>query len=136
NGDANEIIMGLGGSGTNDGGFGMARAWGFRFLAHEHELRGAVTELAGLERIQMPKDLILPKIIAAVDVKNPLLGKNGATRVFGPQKGVTKDQIDKLERTLTRLADDVAEELGFDYRDKPGADADRRLGYGLASFGG
>src|SRR6266498_2896712 len=95
---ANEIIIGLGGSATNDGGFGMARALGFRFLAHEHELRGAVTELAGLERIQKPKDLILPKIIAAVDVKNPLLGKNGATRVFGPQKGVTKDQIDKLER--------------------------------------
>src|SRR6266498_2757236 len=73
---ANEIIIGLGGSATNDGGFGMARALGFRFLAHEHELRGAVTELAGLERIQKPKDLILPKIIAAVDVKNPLLGKN------------------------------------------------------------
>src|SRR5207253_1071997 len=70
---ANEIIIGLGGSATNDGGFGMARALGFRFLAHEHELRGAVTELAGLERIQKPKDLILPKIIAAVDVKNPLL---------------------------------------------------------------
>src|SRR5436305_5388801 len=87
---AREIIIGLGGSATNDGGFGMARALGFRFLAHEHELRGVVTELAGLERIQKPKDLILPRLIAAVDVKNPLLGKNGATRVFGPQKGVTK----------------------------------------------
>src|SRR5213592_3770222 len=83
---ANEIVIGLGGSATNDGGFGMARALGFRFLAHEHELRGVVTELAGLERIQKPKDLILPRLIAAVDVKNPLLGKNGATRVFGPQK--------------------------------------------------
>jgi glycerate kinase len=133
---ANEIIIGLGGSATNDGGFGMARALGFRFLAHEHELRGAVTELAGLERIQKPKDLILPKIIAAVDVKNPLLGKNGATRVFGPQKGVTKDQIDKLERALTRLADVVAEEFGFDYRDKPGAGAAGGLGFGLMSFCG
>ena len=133
---ANEIIIGLGGSATNDGGFGMARALGFRFLAHEHELRGAVTDLAGLERIQKPKDLILPKIIAAVDVKNPLLGKNGATRVFGPQKGVTKDQIDKLERALTRLADVVAEEFGFDYRDKPGAGAAGGLGFGLMSFYG
>src|SRR5437667_1316779 len=118
---ANEIIIGLGGSATNDGGFGMARALGFRFLAHEHELRGAVTELAGLERIQKPKDLILPKIIAAVVVKNPLLGKNGATRVFGPQKRVTNDQVNKLERALTTLADVVADEFGFDYLDKPGA---------------
>src|SRR5437867_3536923 len=136
NRDANEIIIGLGGSATNDGGFGMARALGFRFLAHEHELRGVVTELAGLERIQKPKDLILPRLIAAVDVKNPLLGKNGATRVFGPQKGVTKDQIDKLERALTRLADVVAEEFGFDYRDKPGAGAAGGLGFGLMSFCG
>jgi glycerate 2-kinase len=133
---ANEIIIGLGGSATNDGGFGMARALDFRFLAHEHELRGPVTELAGLERIQKPKDLILPKIIAAVDVKNPLLGNNGATRVFGPQKGVTKDQIDKLERALTRLADVVAEEFGFDYHDKPGAGAAGGLGFGLMSFCG
>jgi glycerate 2-kinase len=133
---ANEIIIGLGGSATNDGGFGMARALDFRFLAHEHELRGPVIELAGLERIQKPKDLILPKIIAAVDVKNPLLGNNGATRVFGPQKGVTKDQIDKLERALTRLADVVAEEFGFDYRDKPGAGAAGGLGFGLMSFCG
>jgi len=131
---ANEIIIGLGGSATNDGGFGMARALGFRFLAHEHELRDVVTELAGLERIQKPKDLILPKIIAAVDVKNPLLGKDGATRVFGPQKGVTKDQIDKLELALTRLADVVAKEFGFDYRNEPGAGAAGGLGFGLMSF--
>ena len=133
---ANEIIIGLGGSATNDGGFGMARALGFRFLAHEHELRGAVTELAGLERIQKPKDLILPRLIAAVDVKNPLLGKNGATRVFGPQKGVTKDQIDKLELALTRLADVVAKEFGFDYRNEAGAGAAGGLGFGLMSFCG
>src|SRR5204863_5951852 len=64
------------------------------------------------------------------------LGKNGATRVFGPQKGVTKDQIDKLERALTRLADVVAEEFGFDYRDKAGAGAAGGLGFGLMSFCG
>src|SRR5207245_6276449 len=95
-----------------------------------------VIEKGDMERIKMKKDLILQKIIAAVDVKNPLLGKNGATRVFGPQKGVTKDQIDKLERALTRLADVVAEEFGFDYRDKPGAGAAGGLGFGLMSFCG
>src|SRR6266571_3899461 len=133
---ANEIIIGLGGSATNDGGFGMARALGFRFLAHEHELRGVVAELAGLERIQKPKDLILPKIIAAVDVKNPLLGKDGATRVFGPQKGASKKEIDILERALTRLADVVTKEFGFDYRDEAGAGAAGGLGFGLMSFCG
>ncbi len=74
---ANEIIIGLGGSATNDGGFGMARALGFRFFdqEHEQELRDAVSELTSLKRIEQPKDLALPKIIAAVDVKNPLLGQ-------------------------------------------------------------
>jgi glycerate kinase len=135
---AAEIIIGLGGSATNDGGFGMARALGFRFFEHEHEqeLEGAVTELAGLKRIEKPEDLELPKIIAAVDVKNPLLGENGATRVFGPQKGATKANIDILERSLTRLADVAAQQFGFDYRNEPGAGAAGGLGFGLMSFCG
>ena len=133
---ANKIIIGLGGSATNDGGFGMARALGFRFLGLEQELRGAVTELAGLERIERPEDLVLPKFIAAVDVKNPLLGRNGATRVFGPQKGAGKKKIDILERALSRLADVVAKEFGFDYRGEAGAGAAGGLGFGLMSFCG
>src|SRR5207244_3663948 len=133
---AREIIIGLGGSATNDGGFGMARALGFQFFEHEHELEGAVTELAGLKRIGKPEDLELPKIIAAVDVKNPFLGENGATRVFGPQKGATNDKIDILEQALTRLADVVATEFGFDYRNEPGTGAAGGLGFGLMSFCG
>jgi glycerate kinase len=74
------------------------------------------------------------KIIAAVDVQNPLLGENGATRVFGPQKGAKKDGLNVLEEALTRLADVVAQEFGFDYRDKPGAGAAGGLGFGLMSF--
>src|SRR5438876_120290 len=76
------------------------------------------------------------KIIAAVDVKNPLLGTNGATRVFGPQKGATKDDIDILERALTTLADVVAQKFGFDYRNEPGAGAAGGLGFGMMSFCG
>jgi glycerate kinase len=133
---ANEIIIGLGGSATNDGGFGMARALGFQFFEQEQELRGAVPELTGLERIEKPHDLELPKIIAAVDVKNSLLGRNGATRVFSPQKGASKKEIDVLERALARLADVVAKEFGFDYRDKPGGGAAGGLGFGLMSFCG
>ena len=134
---ANEIVIGLGGSATNDGGFGMARALGFRFLgAGDREIK-RVVELALLERIQRPKgreELKRRRIIAAVDVKNPLLGENGATQVFGPQKGASKSDLDNLERALTKLADVVAIEFGFDYRDEAGAGAAGGLGFGLLSF--
>jgi glycerate 2-kinase len=156
---ANEIIVGLGGSATNDGGFGMARALGFRFFAGERELSGAVTELTQLTKIISPENVAgalaaasaqskgrrlaqrplqcgLPKIIAAVDVKNPLLGENGATRVFGPQKGASKTDLDNLERALTRLADVVATEFRFDHRNQAGAGAAGGLGFGLLSFCG
>jgi glycerate kinase len=155
---ANRILIGLGGSATNDGGSGMARALGFRFFSDVKELTAAVSELAKLTEIIMPKKIVgalvpsaqrkgrrltkpplqrlLPKIIAAVDVKNPLLGKNGATRVFGPQKGASENGLDILERALTRLADVVTREFGFDYRDEPGAGAAGGLGFGLMSFCG
>lgn len=139
---ANEIIIGLGGSATNDGGSGMARALGFRFdyepePGHEQENdKEVVADLVNLNRIEKPQDLKLPKIIAAVDVQNPLLGKNGATRVFGPQKGASKDDLNILEQTLTRLADVVAKQFGFYYRDNPGTGAAGGLGFGLMSFCG
>jgi glycerate 2-kinase len=138
---AKEIIIGLGGSATNDGGFGMARALGFQFdyeheHEHEHEHEQKVTCLLHLTKIAKPKDLMLPKIIAAVDVRNPLLGKNGATRVFGPQKRASEDKIDILERTLATLADVVSKQFGADYRDAPGAGAAGGLGFGLMSFCG
>ena len=136
--EARQIIIGLGGSATNDGGFGMARALGFRFFEQEQEteLCGKVSELVKLHRIEKPKDLALPKIIAAVDVRNPLLGANGATRVFGPQKGATDEKIDILERALAKLADVVSKEFGVDYRNEPGTGAAGGLGFGLTSFCG
>jgi glycerate kinase len=154
---ANEIIIGLGGSATNDGGWGMARALGYRFFSDGKELTDGVSDLAKLTNIISPKKVIgalaaasaqpkdrrltqpplqsaVPKIIAAVDVRNPLLGENGATRVFGPQKGASKDELNILEQALTRLAEVVAEEFDFDYRDRPGAGAAGGLGFGLMSF--
>lgn len=148
---AEEIIIGLGGSATNDGGFGMARALGFRFLnAHGNEIEN-VLELFFLERVlpsaQSSPDgrgsreaagagNSLPTMIAAVDVRNPLLGGNGATRVFGPQKGVTPDKIEDFERALRRLADVLTEQFGFDHRNEPGAGAAGGLGFGILSFCG
>jgi glycerate kinase len=150
NRDAKEIIIGLGGSATNDGGFGMARALGFQFFSDAKELNGTVTELQKLTRIELPspaaRRLPLPQggekgegkaamqIIAAVDVRNPLLGENGATRVFGPQKGVTPDKIDRFERALMKLADVVAKQFGVDHRNELGAGAAGGLGFGLMSF--
>jgi len=150
---AKEIIIGLGGSATNDGGFGMARALGFQFFVQssgrkldgfkpsslpgsDEPFEGAVTGLANLVQIKKPSALELPKIIAAVDVKNPLLGKSGATQVFGPQKGASKSDLDNLEPALTKLADVVATQFGIDYRDEPGAGAAGGLGFGLLSFCG
>jgi glycerate kinase len=75
-------------------------------------------------------------VVAAVDVRNPLLGPRGATRTFGPQKGGTPEQLEVLERSLARLADIVSRDLGCDFRDTPGAGAAGGLGFGLLSFCG
>jgi glycerate kinase len=125
----------LGGSATNDGGFGLARALGFRFLdANGRELDGVVSGLVRLARIEPPKTAPFPAIIAAADVRNPLLGPRGATRVFGPQKGADAARVALLEAALTRLAHVVARDLGTDFRDQPGAGAAGGLGFGLLSF--
>jgi glycerate kinase len=177
--DAREIIVGLGGSVTNDGGFGMARALGFRFFRMRNcragaspagssigdrerlpyksretdvELIDGPTDLMGLSRIEVPVAAdVSPatgtlksqapgpppiKIVAACDVKNPLLGENGATRTFGPQKGASPEQLEMLERALTRLADTVTRQLGCDFRNYPGVGAAGGLGFGLMSFCG
>jgi glycerate 2-kinase len=146
---AREIIVGVGGSVTNDGGFGMARALGFRFFDQQDNEIEKTVDLISVVRIEAPVAAgVSParqpasasggplqiRIAAACDVKNPLLGENGATRTFGPQKGATPDELEILERTLTRLADTVTRELGCDFRSNPGAGAAGGLGFGLMSF--
>ncbi|MEO5722441.1 MAG: glycerate kinase [Chthoniobacterales bacterium] len=134
---AREIIVGLGGSATNDGGFGLARALGFRFFGGDgKELAGAVPELLRLTRVEPPAGLVLPAIIAAVDVQNPLLGERGATRIFGTQKGASPEEIELLEAALTHLAEVSARDLGIDCRNLDGAGAAGGLGFGLATFAG
>jgi glycerate kinase len=132
---AEQIIIGLGGSATNDGSYGMARALGFRFLdVRGAELSASPAELVRLARIEPRRPSSLPRIIAAVDVQNPLLGADGATRVFGPQKGATRAQIDRLESALARLAEIVARDLERDVRCLPGSGAAGGLGFGLVAF--
>jgi glycerate kinase len=147
---AREIIVGLGGSVTNDGGSGMARALGFRFFDQQDNEIEKTVDLVSLARIETPvaagvsaakspkmQPTRLPlqiRIVAACDVKNPLLGENGATRTFAPQKGATPDELEILERALTSLADTVTRDLGCDFRNNPGAGAAGGLGFGLMSF--
>ncbi|HEY2800069.1 MAG TPA: glycerate kinase [Chthoniobacterales bacterium] len=134
---AEEITLGLGGSATNDGGFGLARALGFQFFtAAGRELSGAVPDLLDLARIAVPNEPSLPRVVAACDVRNPLLGPTGATRTFGAQKGATPKQTEILERALRRLADVAAETFGSDHRATAGAGAAGGLGFGLLTFCG
>ena len=152
---ANEIIVGLGGSATNDGGFGMARALGFRFLDERDREIKAIAALPGLQRIvRQNVGVLVPctylekrrsprraplqrqRVIAAADVRNPLLGERGATRVFGPQKGVKPGEIDMFEQALAKYADVVARDLHVDFRNEPGTGAAGGLGFGLMSFCG
>lgn len=132
---AKSLVVGLGGSATNDGGAGMAAALGVRFLdGHDHELRPAPAELLGrLARIDMSGRITLPPITAACDVASPLLGNEGATRIFGPQKGadaVTIPMLENVLETMVRLSG------GRQTAQCPGAGAAGGLGFGLMHFAG
>lgn len=131
---AKTIILGIGGSATNDGGFGLARALDWEFV----DARGARieqwTHLHKLAEIRRPRSLKLPKIIVAVDVENPLLGKRGATHVYGPQKGLRAHEFAIAEKNLRKLAAVAKQQLGSDFSLELGAGAAGGLGYGLATF--
>lgn len=132
---AGAIVLGIGGSATNDGGAGMLQGLGFRLLDEKgREIGPGGAALGGLARIEAPGGGTLPKITVACDVNNPLLGPNGASRVYGPQKGATKAQVIVLDRTLGHYADVAAACCGKDYRDTPGAGAAGGVGFAALSF--
>ena len=137
---ADRVVIGLGGSATNDGGMGLAAALGFRFLDNSGlGLEPVPANLPRLQRLMPPPELswISGRVVAAMDVFNPLLGERGATRVYGPQKGlVGETEIRVLEAGLGRLADVVADWRKDDLRDRPGAGAAGGLGFGLMAFCG
>ncbi len=131
---AHKILIGIGGSATNDGGTGMAQALGYRFLdAAGNALKNLPRDLDQLARIEKPASLPA-SVKVACDVSNPLLGEHGCTRVYGPQKGVTCFEF--FEHRLAKLAEAVKRDLGIDDADLPGAGAAGGLGYGLMAFCG
>jgi glycerate 2-kinase len=135
---ARRIYLGLGGSATNDGGFGFARALGWRFLNSRGTELQAWTKLLELTRVQPPSQALpaTAELVIAVDVSNPLLGPNGATRVYGPQKGLRESELQMAEDCLTRLAHVTQELVQHDYATEPGSGAAGGLGFALRAFCG
>lgn len=138
--DCERLIVGLGGSATNDGGAGMAQALGVRFLdADGEELRPGGAELARLDRIDVSG--IAPRlrqveVVAAADVRNPLCGPEGASLVYGPQKGADEATARELEAALRRYGEIVERDVGVPVLDVPGAGAAGGLGAALVAFCG
>ncbi|MBU5365904.1 glycerate kinase [Enterococcus devriesei] len=133
-----KIIIGIGGSVTNDGGAGMAQALGAHFLDKAgQELAvggGSLGKLAKIDLSDMDPRVKDTEIIIASDVTNPLVGPRGASQVFGPQKGATKEMVDELDKNLTHYATIIEQDLGIDIVDRPGAGAAGGLGAGLLVF--
>lgn len=129
-------LTGIGGSATNDGGFGMARTLGWVFRDESGREIGQWTELDGLAAIETPPSRAWPSVTVASDVQNPLLGVDGATRIYGPQKGMRPEDFAKAEACLGCLAKVAADTLGCDFSLTPGAGAAGGLGFGLMAFAG
>lgn len=132
------FIIGLGGSATNDGGAGMAEALGVRFLDENGQqiARGGAA-LATLHEIDMSN--LDPRVaesefLLASDVTNPLVGRTGASAVFGPQKGATPAMVAELDAALTNYAAVIKAQLGVDLANTPGAGAAGGLGAGMLAF--
>ena len=134
------IIVGLGGSATNDGGAGMAAALGARFMdAEGRSLPPGGSSLARLDRIDVSNlhpGLQGATIIAATDVTNPLCGPEGASAIFGPQKGANAEMVRELDAALGNYAQVVTRDVGRDVSGVPGAGAAGGLGAGLMAFAG
>ena len=133
-----KLIIGIGGSATNDGGIGMAQALGARLLdADNKELPFGGAALARLERIDisgMDPRLADFEVTLASDVNNPLCGPRGASAIYGPQKGASPEMVKQLDAALSHYADVIKKDLDIDLREVPGAGAAGGLGLGLMVF--
>ena len=132
------IIIGIGGSATNDAGAGMIQALGGHLLDKEgNELSFGGKALLNLETIDLSgfdKRLKDVKFEVACDVTNPLIGDNGASRIFGPQKGATEDMVTELDKALTKYSEVIKRDFGIDVANVEGAGAAGGLGAALLTF--
>ncbi|PHZ59332.1 glycerate kinase [Photobacterium leiognathi] len=129
------IIIGIGGSATNDGGIGMAQALGVRFLDENnkpiHYSGGALDSLHRIDISNIDPRLVSVKLEVACDVDNPLCGEKGASQVFGPQKGATPEMVTQLDNNLAHYAEIIKRDLRKDVKDMAGAGAAGGMGAAL-----
>lgn len=132
------IIIGIGGSATNDGGAGMIQALGGKLLNHDGEQigfgGGSLKDIAEIDLSEIDSRLKDTRIEVACDVNNPLTGEYGASYIFGPQKGATKEMVLELDRNLKHFAEIIKKDLNMDIDKIPGAGAAGGLGAGLMAF--
>ena len=135
---ARRVVVGIGGSATNDGGAGLGQALGYRLLdAEGREIGpggGALDRLAAIDASGRDPRLEGVEVAVACDVDNPLCGPRGASAVYGPQKGADPAMVAALDRNLDHLARVLERDLGVSVRDLPGAGAAGGLGAGLVAF--
>ncbi|WP_457808714.1 glycerate kinase [Kushneria sp. EE4] len=135
---AEHLILTLGGSATNDGGTGMMSALGVRFLDKSDRVLApggaALADLARIDCSGIDSRLAGLTVEAAVDVNNPLCGDQGASAIFGPQKGATREQVNTLDQALARLAEVTANATSQDHRDSAGAGAAGGMGFAALAF--
>jgi len=133
-----KMIIGIGGSATNDGGAGMVQALGVKLLDKNGEEIGfGGGELKKVFRIDtkyLDNHLSETEVLIASDVSNPLCGPKGAARIYGPQKGATPEIIEELDKSLAHFAEIIKRDLNKDIKDMPGAGAAGGLGAGLIAF--
>ena len=133
-----KFVIGIGGSATNDGGTGMLRALGMKFLNEVgEEICQGVESLQSLHEIDATEfDLRIADahFVIACDVDNPFIGPNGATAIFGPQKGVTPEQVESIDKNLLNLANKIESLTGIALHDRPGAGAAGGLGGAFLAF--
>lgn len=134
------LIIGLGGSATNDAGAGMAQALGYRFFDRNGHLLpdglsgGGLEQVAAIDACYVLPELHACIVSAACDVRNPLCGPQGASAVFAPQKGATPDDVARLDAALAAFADVIERDCGVAVRELPGAGAAGGLGAGCVAF--
>lgn len=132
---ARHCLVGIGGSATNDGGFGLARSLGWKFLDRQGREITQWTRLKNLNQLHRPeREIKFASLTVAVDVQNPLLGAKGCSRVYGPQKGLVPADFPEAEKSLSQLAKVVRRDFKRDFASEPGAGAAGGLGFGLAVF--
>jgi len=130
-----KILLAVGGSATVDGGLGAATALGWKFLDHHgNPIPLGGQSLLHITKIVKPQNLTLPPVEVLCDVDNPLCGRHGAAKVFGPQKGATPQMVKQLEKGLQHLAALVEKQLHHNISNVPGAGAAGGLAAGAIAF--